>query len=118
MLKALHILAGLLLLACTSTYSFAAEEGGAKAEEGKTATAKTETFKLTVTGMTCGGCASKVSKGLNGCEGVTKATVDQKTDSAIVEVKAGTDIAKVIKAVEDAGFKAKKQEEKKKEVVK
>lgn len=110
----LKIAAGLLLIACTSALSFAAEEGGAATDT--TAAEKTETFTLDVTGMTCQGCVAKVDKGLKACEGVAKAEVSLDKNCAVVVAKAGTDISTIIKAVEATGFKAKKQEAAKEEV--
>jgi copper chaperone CopZ len=57
---------------------------------------------FTVTGMTCGGCSSAVTRALENAG--FKATVDLATNTATVE---GTpDPAKVIQAIEDAGFDA------------
>lgn len=48
---------------------------------------KLQTFVLTVTGMTCAGCSSRVEKALNQFNGVVKASVNLATCSATVMVE-------------------------------
>jgi copper chaperone len=60
--------------------------------------------KLTVTGMSCGGCEAAVEEALKGVAGVTDATADRETDSATVSGDA--ELAALLAAVEDAGYEA------------
>lgn len=63
-----------------------------------------DTVMLTVTGMTCGGCAKTVTRVLSGVEGVAKVHVDLQSECATVT---GTAAAhELIRAVESAGFGA------------
>jgi copper chaperone CopZ/thiol-disulfide isomerase/thioredoxin len=68
------------------------------------AAADTLTFK--VVGIDCPSCAPPIVKALNSVEGVTRARVDAKAKTAIVEVPAGFDREKLRAAVSGAGFEA------------
>lgn len=60
--------------------------------------------KLTVEGMSCGGCEANVVEALESVEGVTDAEADHETNEATVEGDASTD--DLVSAVEDAGYSA------------
>lgn len=62
------------------------------------------TVTLTVDGMSCAGCEQNVEDALTDVEGVTDATADTETDTAIVEGTA--DPADLVAAVEAAGYDA------------
>jgi copper chaperone CopZ len=57
---------------------------------------------VTVTGMTCGGCANTVNRILAGVAGVAKVHVDLASERATVTGTAAA--AELIRAVQDAGF--------------
>ena len=61
--------------------------------------------KFTVLGMSCTACSSAVERAVNKVEGVTSATVSLTQKLMVVEGEFSN--ASVIKAVKDAGFKAK-----------
>lgn len=62
---------------------------------------------LNVTGMTCGHCQMSVAKALKDISGVKSAEVNLETNTAVVEYKsAKTTTEEMIKAVEEAGYKA------------
>jgi Cu+-exporting ATPase len=64
-----------------------------------------DTVVLTVTGMTCAGCAKTLNRVLSGIEGVAQVHVDLAGNCATVT---GTAAAEgLIRAVEDAGFGAR-----------
>jgi copper chaperone CopZ len=69
---------------------------------------KAPSIKLHVTGMTCGGCAGKVTSALKGIEGVKDAKVDLKNEMAEVTLAEGVKVTEdiLIKAVTDAGYQA------------
>lgn len=62
---------------------------------------------LNVTGMTCGHCQMSVAKALKDVSGVKSAEVNLETNTAVVEYKSGkTTTVEMIKAIEEAGYKA------------
>lgn len=61
-------------------------------------------YQLSITGMKCAGCVSNVDKALNAVAGVTSAAVSLAENSA--SVTGDVSAAALIKAVEDAGYKA------------
>lgn len=63
-----------------------------------------ETTVLSVTGMTCNGCANTVGRVLSRVPGVTAAKVDLEAARATVEGTAPVD--QLIEAVRAAGFEA------------
>ena len=65
-------------------------------------------IKLTVSGMSCEGCSSRVKKALENVKGVRSAAVDLKGGSATVEVDAGGPSAEVLAAaVTNIGYDTK-----------
>ena len=58
-----------------------------------------------VEGMTCASCVARVEQALAGVPGVISANVNLASEKATVEYVAGTDIANLRRAVEDAGYK-------------
>ena len=60
-----------------------------------------------VTGMSCAACSARVEKAVSSVEGVTSCSVSLLTNSMGVEGTA--DPSAIIKAVEDAGYGAKKK---------
>lgn len=64
------------------------------------------TSELKVQGMSCGGCAEKVRKALEGvADGVT-AAVDHEADSARVEHPEGVSAQQLAEAASQAGYPA------------
>src|SRR2546427_4340841 len=62
--------------------------------------------KLSVRGMTCADCTSKVKAALVGVPGVTKAEVSlEKNEATVTYEKEKTTPEALVKAVEKAGFK-------------
>ena len=59
---------------------------------------------LSVEGMTCGGCVSRLERELKGADGITTATVSLEPGQAIVD--GDLDTAQVAPRIEAAGFKA------------
>jgi copper chaperone len=66
-----------------------------------------ETVKLTVNGMTCGGCVRSVTNVLTQVPGVKGATVSlERKEAEVTFDPAVASIAQLKTAVEDAGFEA------------
>jgi copper chaperone CopZ len=64
-----------------------------------------KTIEFHVEGMTCGGCASKISKTLNGQEGVEKVDVDLASKQVRVAVKENhVPGIQIKKSIEACGF--------------
>jgi len=83
--------------------------GGLPAGDEATATLD---VKLSVRGMTCGGCVNAVKAALERVPGVTKADVSLEKNEAVVTYEKGKATPEdLIKAVEKAGFKASVQKE-------
>lgn len=62
---------------------------------------------INVEGMTCGHCAMRVEKALEGVDGVKDAKVDLEGKRATVKVDEDkADKARLVAAVEEAGYKA------------
>lgn len=59
-----------------------------------------------VTGMTCGHCEMSVREEVGEIEGVTDVRVSAQTGELIVTAEGDLDDAKVIAAVEEAGYEA------------
>lgn len=64
-------------------------------------------IKLNVEGMKCDMCKAKVEKALSEIEGVTSASADPKKGTAVVEADRQIPDEVLVRAVVDAGFKAK-----------
>lgn len=76
-----------------------------------------EKAEFNITGMTCAACATRIEKGLNKLEGVTKATVNLALESATVEYDPGTaGIQDMIARVEKLGYGASVKSEKQEDV--
>ena len=60
--------------------------------------------KYIITGMSCAACQARVEKAVSGLDGVQNCSVNLLTNSMVVEGDATS--AKIIKAVEDAGYGA------------
>lgn len=66
-----------------------------------------ETTVLKVTGMSCGGCVSSVTKVLQELPGVVKAEVSLEKGEATVSFEAGqVERAQMLQVIDDAGFEA------------
>ena len=64
-----------------------------------------QTADLKVTGMTCGGCVSKVTKALKGVTGVIEASVSLSAGEAKVQFDEGSTSPSQLKlAVQQAGY--------------
>lgn len=61
---------------------------------------------MTIEGMRCEHCAAFATKALKAVDGVSDASVDLKTKTAVVETDADVADADLVAAVADAGFKA------------
>ncbi|MCO1383776.1 heavy metal translocating P-type ATPase [Burkholderia multivorans] len=64
------------------------------------------TVLLDIDGMTCASCVSRVEKALAKVPGVTRATVNLATERATVEASADVSAARLVEAVEQAGYRA------------
>ena len=83
------------------TLLHAVEDAGYEAE------LPTEGVALTVSGMTCASCVSRVERALAKVPGVVSASVSLATEEASVTYQAGTRISQLITAVRAAGYDAK-----------
>lgn len=63
-----------------------------------------KTVKLSVRGMHCGGCASRVESALSGVTGVRRVEVSLDDDEATVEADDQADDGALVEAVEGAGY--------------
>lgn len=69
--------------------------------------ARDEIQTLSVSGMTCGGCAARVDKALRAVPGVTEVSVNLADDTAMVtHAKGAVTIQTLAKASTDAGYPA------------
>ena len=68
--------------------------------------AQLEQLDLSVSGMTCGACATKVEKAINEINGVT-ATVNFATETARVNLPASVTVQDVVTQIERAGYGAR-----------
>ncbi|MBM4168101.1 MAG: hypothetical protein FJ215_02940 [Ignavibacteria bacterium] len=68
----------------------------------------THTVSLSIEGMTCGSCASKVDKALKGVEGVKDVAVSVEDKSATIVLAQNTAVSadNLAKVVTEAGYKA------------
>ncbi|WP_329791413.1 heavy metal translocating P-type ATPase [Lentzea sp. DG1S-22] len=64
-----------------------------------------DAVELSVSGMTCAACATRIERKLNKVDGV-RATVNYATERAIVHVPQGMRTADVVQVVRDAGYDA------------
>ncbi len=62
-------------------------------------------IQLEISGMTCGHCQSGVAKALKNVPGVTDATVDLKTGTAVVQ--GDVDPQQLVEAVVEEGYGAR-----------
>ncbi|MBL4855402.1 MAG: cation transporter, partial [Idiomarina sp.] len=62
--------------------------------------------RLSVEGMSCGSCASRVDKALNGLDGVEDASVNLASDSAEVTYSEKLSVNDLVQAVKNAGYDA------------
>ncbi|MEJ9152357.1 heavy metal translocating P-type ATPase, partial [Bacillus smithii] len=66
----------------------------------------TEKVTLDIEGMTCAACATRIEKGLNRMEGVTSATVNLATNSAVVEYNEGIlSVGDILEKIKKLGYK-------------
>jgi Cu+-exporting ATPase len=63
-------------------------------------------FDLSITGMTCASCVSRVEKSLGRVQGVHLVAVNLATETAHLEASAGTSLPELIAAVNIAGYGA------------
>jgi copper chaperone len=62
------------------------------------------TTTITVTGMSCGGCASSVREEIGNIPGVSAVDVDLSTATAVIDSEGPVDIVALENAVEEAGY--------------
>lgn len=92
--------------ACHTSMS---HDGKVGAEKAVAPAANTETKTLTITGMSCAGCANKISKTLKANPAITAAVIDHETGLAtITYVKGQITEADITALIEKAGYKADK----------
>jgi copper chaperone CopZ len=60
--------------------------------------------KISIQGMTCGHCASRVEKALEELECVKSAKVNLEGNYAIADLSCEVEDSKLIEAVDDAGY--------------
>jgi len=65
-----------------------------------------ETLELSITGMTCASCATRLEKALARAPGVFSASVNMATERARLEVAQGASLAALLAVVEKTGFAA------------
>lgn len=65
-----------------------------------------KSVRLSVEGMSCGSCASRVDKALNGLDGVEDASVNLASDSAEVTYSEKLSVDDLVQAVKTAGYDA------------
>ncbi|MCP1338509.1 heavy metal translocating P-type ATPase [Idiomarina sp. M1R2S28] len=65
-----------------------------------------KSVRLSVEGMSCGSCASRVDKALNGLDGVEDASVNLASDSAEVTYSEKLSVDDLVQAVKSAGYDA------------
>ncbi|MEU7139437.1 heavy metal-associated domain-containing protein [Nocardia sp. NPDC046473] len=59
---------------------------------------------VTVTGMTCGGCANRVRDGIGRIDGVDGVTVDLPTGRVTVEAAGTIERDAIVAAIDQAGY--------------
>ena len=64
------------------------------------------TIELKIDGMHCAGCMNAVRRALASVPAVSSVTVDLGAGSASIEANAGVDPARLVSAVEEAGYQA------------
>ncbi|MFN2431684.1 MAG: heavy-metal-associated domain-containing protein [Gemmatimonadota bacterium] len=80
----------------------------AAAPPGAAAQERLATVRLDIEGMTCGGCAVATRAALRKLDGVEKVEVSYEKHSAVVTYNpAKVTVARILKAVRDAGFTPK-----------
>ena len=62
-------------------------------------------FRFPVEGMTCASCVARVEKALGRVPGVMEANVNLATESATVELQAGSGTGAAVRAIENAGYR-------------
>jgi len=103
---------------CKADVSFAGEKASIEYDPGKTDlskiaktinqlgyNARTQKSTFSVSGMSCASCVSRVEKSLQGLPGVVSVSVNLASNRAVVEHTQDADIAEMIHAVADAGYK-------------
>ncbi|MEK7253601.1 MAG: heavy-metal-associated domain-containing protein [Bacteroidota bacterium] len=96
----------LLFLAALMFSGLAMQQVTAQANAAATP-AKEQSCKLKITGMTCGGCANRVSTALGKVDGVLSEEVQYPGDVAVVKYDpTRTNEKSLVTAVESSGFKA------------
>jgi len=63
-------------------------------------------YTLPITGMSCGGCSSRLTGVLEKSPGITAADVSHETASGVITTNGSVSIAQVIERIESAGFSA------------
>ncbi len=61
---------------------------------------------LNITGMSCGGCSSRLTGVLEQSPGITTADVSHETASGVITTNGSMSIIQVIELIESAGFSA------------
>lgn len=93
--------------ACTGKTDAASASGkGSCHGKSEASAAAARALVLNVSGMTCGGCVSKVEKALMSVKGVASCKVDLEAKNAKVDVANEVKAEDLVKAIEAAGFKA------------
>ncbi|MFD3190813.1 heavy metal translocating P-type ATPase [Sedimentitalea sp. HM32M-2] len=64
-------------------------------------------LRMTLQGMSCAGCASRVDKALRALDGVRTVAVNPATDTALLTFAGTPDVAAAVAAVEKAGYPAR-----------
>jgi P-type Cu+ transporter len=77
----------------------------------------TEKAEFAITGMTCAACSTRIEKGINRMEGISKATVNLALESATVEYNpSSVTVQDVIQKVEKLGYGAMEKKNEKEAV--
>jgi periplasmic mercuric ion binding protein len=108
-MKTYFIITAAFLFGVAPVFSFGYDVHTANAETSVQTVTKDvpKTVKLKITGMTCAGCSKQVSATLKGLDGVIEQKVEYPGDLATVRYDAAkTSVDKIIKAIEQLGYKA------------
>lgn len=105
-MKKVALLGAALCLLFTGSASFAGLQSGSFATIASV-NDDVKILKVKVTGMTCGGCASKVHSALIKTTGIIEDEVKYPGDVAVIKYDASkTSEAEILKTIEKTGFKA------------
>lgn len=96
------------ILECIEDCGFDAKLLSTKEVSAQSSAPQSSSATYSVEGMTCGACVAAITNGVEGMEGVSKASVSLVTERATIEYDASIITpAQVLERIEDCGFDAK-----------